>query len=137
MRRAGLLAVGLLGACVASRGAGVRPLRPLELATAPYQEAITASFTGNLTYEGGCLWFRDDRTRGRLLPVWPTGSTFNGTAVTFHQPGKEDQPIVVGEEFMMEGRPLPWSSLPVAAYAPFQHQCGAQPFFVSKVRPAD
>jgi hypothetical protein len=86
---------------------------------------------------GGCLLFRDDDSAARLLPVWPLGSVFNGTSVIFHQPAKSDQRIVVGEEFVMEGKVAGWPGLQGATYLPFQHQCAAQPFFVSKVRPPD
>ena len=137
MRRAGLLVLGLLASCATYPRQSVRPLRPLELAIAPYQDAVNATLTGSLMYEGGCLWFRDDQTRARLLPVWPIGSIFNGTSVIFHQPGKSDQPILIGEEFVMEGQPQPWSALSTPAYAPFERQCGAQPFYVSRVHPAD
>ena len=136
MRRGGIAAFLLLTACV-SHGSGIRPLRPLELATAPYQEAVTTSLTGSLMYEGGCLLFRKEEGGAPLMPVWPTGSIFNGTSVIFHQPGKADQPVVVAEEFVMEGQPLPWSGLPGAAYSPFQQQCAAQPFMVARVRPAN
>lgn len=88
-------------------------------------------------YEGGCLLFREDRTTLRLLPIWPDGSSFNGTAVTFHRPAKADQPIIIGEEFVLEGQSVPWPALASSAYVPFHHQCAAQPFFVSKVRPAN
>ena len=101
MRRALLLAFCPLAACAANAPHGVRPLRPLELATAPYQEATGTSLTGSLLYESGCLLFRDDATKARLLPVWPTGSIFNGTALIFHQPGKADQPVMIGEEFLL------------------------------------
>jgi hypothetical protein len=135
MRKSGLVVLLVLGGCVQSRG--VRPLRPLELATAPYLDAVTDARTGSLMYEGGCLLFRDDDSAARLLPVWPLGSVFNGTSVIFHQPAKSDQRIVVGEEFVMEGKVAGWPGLQGATYLPFQHQCAAQPFFVSKVRPAD
>jgi hypothetical protein len=137
MYRAGLLGFTLLTACASHSNHAVRPLRPLELATAPYDENVTASMTGSLLYEGGCLLFRDDQTKARLLPVWPTGSIFNGTAVIFHQPGKADQPILVGEETVLEGQPVEWSALPPTAFASFQRQCVAPPFYVSRVRPAD
>ena len=134
MRRS-LIAVGvLLPACV-SHG-GVHPLRPQELATGPYQSVATAAFTGSLLYEGGCLLFRDDDNRVQLLPVWPYGSQFNGSLVTFHQPGKTEQRIVIGEEFQMEGQPVAWAVLPQPTSAQFQPQCGSQPFGVSRVRPA-
>jgi hypothetical protein len=137
MPKAGLLAFLVLQACVAGGQHGVRPLRPLELAVAPYVGTITGGFTGSLMYEDGCLLFRDDANRTRLLPVWPAGSVFNGTSVIFHQPGKADQPILVGEQIMMQGVPQQWLALAQTTYAPFQHQCRAQPFFVSKIRPAD
>lgn len=137
MRLAFLLVLAFLGSCASYGNHGVRPLRPLELATAPYQENVTASRPGSLLYEGGCLLFRDDQSPARLLPVWPTGSIFNGTSVIFHQPGKADQPVLVGEEFVIEGRPAQWPDLQPTFYGPFQHQCAAQPFFVSRVHPAD
>jgi hypothetical protein len=137
MRNAGLLAILLLGGCMSSQPR-VRPLRPLEIATAPYREVATAATTGSLMYEGGCLLFHEEETGALVLPVWPAGSTFNGTAVLFHHPGKMDQRIVVAEEFQMAGQPVDWATLAGAAYQPVQHQCGAyQPFFVSEVRPAD
>ena len=137
MRLAGLIALALLQSSCATSRHGIRPLRPLELATAPYQEAISASFTGTMMYESGCLLFRDDQTRAVLLPVWPTGSIFNGTAVIFHRPGNADQPLFVGEEFVMEGRPVQWPALAAFDYSPFAHQCAARPFLVSRVRPAN
>jgi len=115
---------------------GVRPLRPLELATAPYSEVVTSVHSGTLLYEGGCLLFRDEGSRTRLMPVWPTGSIFNGEAVTFHQPGKADQAIVIAQEFVMSGHPVLWNELP-GDYPAFEHQCAAQPFLVSRVRPAN
>ena len=88
-------------------------------------------------YEGGCLLFRDEASSARLLPVWPIGSTFNGTSLIFHEPGKAEQRVLVGEEFTMSGQPIAWSTLAAPTYAPFHNQCGAQPFFVSGVRPAN
>jgi hypothetical protein len=136
MRRAGLLLFVLLESCSTYSNRGVRPLRPLELATAPYQDVTTSALTGSLMYEGGCLIFRDDETKALLHPVWPDGSIFNGTAVIFHQPGKADQPILVGEEFVMEGQPAQWPAL-APSLARFQRQCAYEPFLVAKVRPAD
>ena len=137
MRRALLLAFCPLAACAANAPHGVRPLRPLELATAPYQEATGTSLTGSLLYESGCLLFRDDATKARLLPVWPTGSIFNGTALIFHQPGKADQPVMIGEEFVMEGERREWGTLWAPTYPPFRYQCGALPFMVGRVHPAN
>lgn len=134
-RRICLLALWLLPGCAADHG-GIRPLRPLELATGPYEGTVTTMLTGSLMYEDGCLLFREERTNARLLPIWPTGSVFNGTSVIFHEPAKAEQPILVSQQFVMEGRPLPWTQLP-PGYAPFEHQCAAQPFVVSRVRPAD
>lgn len=134
MRKATLVMLGLLQACASS---GVHPLRPQEIATAPYQPLITAALAGSLMYEGDCLLFRDEQTHAYLMPVWPIGSSFNGTAVLFHEPGKADQRIMVAEEFLMEGQPLQWSALGTAFYEPFHRQCGAQPFFVSSAHPAN
>lgn len=135
MRKAGLLLFLTLGACL-GRG-GIRPLKPLEIATAPYQDMKSAAHTGSLMYEGGCLLFHDDETGALLMPVWPAGSTFNGTALLFHHPGKADQRLIVAEEFLMEGAPLQWAALRAGTYVPFHYQCNYQPFFVSSVRPAD
>jgi hypothetical protein len=137
MRKSGLLAFLVLQACVAGGQHGIRPLRPLELAVAPYSESVTARLTGSLMYEEGCLLFRQDGIQARILPIWPTGSVFNGTSVIFHQPGKADQPVLIGEQLVIEGEAQQWLAMSSATYAPFQRQCGAQPFFVSRIRPAD
>jgi hypothetical protein len=117
---------------------GIRPLRPLEIATAPYHEVATTAFTGSLMYEGGCLLFRDDASGAILLPVWPVGSIFNGSALLFHEPGKADQWVAIAQEFVMYGQPLAWPTLGAPVYQPFHQECGGyQPFFVSAVRPAN
>ena len=135
MRRLALVAaLPLLAGCAYHLHHGIRPLRPLELATAPYEGTVTTSLDGSLTYDGGCLLLRADRG-GYVLPVWPDGSIFNGTAVIFHQPGKASQPIMVEQQVEIGGRLLPWPRLP--GYAPFEHQCGAEPSLVGTVRPAD
>ena len=125
----------LVPGCASNLHHGVRPLRPLELATGPYDGVIAASLTGSLMYEGGCLMFRPDGSAAPLLPIWPNGSVFNGTSVIFHEPGKAGQPIIIEQEVVVEGRPLGWGQL--AGYEPFESQCRAEPFLVSKVRPAD
>lgn len=116
---------------------GVHPLTPQDLATAPYQSVATTALTGSLLYDGGCLLFRDDQETVQLMPVWPNGSIFNGTTLTFHQPGKSDQLIVVAAEIRIEGQPVQWSTLSAPAYGRIHRQCGYQPFFVSRVRPAN
>ena len=137
MRNAGLLAIFLLGGCMSSQP-GIRPLRPLEIATAPYRDVAITATTGSLMYEDGCLLFHEEETGALVMPVWPAGSSFNGTAVVFHHPGKMDQRVIVAEEFQMAGQPMEWGALTGDPYPPFQHQCGAYaPFFVSAVRPAD
>jgi hypothetical protein len=56
----------------------------------------------------------------------------------FHLPGKADQWVAVGQEVLLSGQPLQWSTLGSSAYQPVEHQCGAYPpFFVTAVRPAD
>ena len=134
MRQIFYLSALVLAGCVSS---GVHPLRPLEIPTAPYIGAPTTALTGTLMYESGCLLFRDERNRQRLVPVWPEGSIFNGTSVIFHEPGKADQRIVVGEEFLMAGQPLQWSRVPGARIVLHQRQCGGQPFAVLGIRPAN
>jgi len=136
MRKAGLLIILALAGCTGP--SGPRPLRPLEIATAPYQEGATAHLTGSLMYEGECLLFREEDGGSILMPVWPIGSAFNGTAVVFHEPGKAEQRIMIAEEFLMSGRPAEWSALTAAYYQPVHRQCGTyRPFFVSDVRPAN
>jgi hypothetical protein len=130
-----LAAVLLVAGCASNLHHGIRPLRPLELATGPYDGAIAASLTGSLMYEGGCLLFRPDGGQAALLPIWPNGSVFNGTSVIFHDPGKASQPIIIEQEVVIEGRSIGWAQLP--GYEPFESQCRVEPFLVSKVRPAD
>lgn len=137
MRKVGLLAVLMLGGCMSNHPA-VRPLRPLEIATAPYQPLATTALTGTLMYEGDCLLFRNDQSGAILMPVWPAGSSFNGTALLYHLPGKSDQWVVVNQELLLKGQPIHWTTLEGAPYQPLHHQCGAYaPFFVSEIRPAD
>ena len=131
---AALLAIFLLPGCASALHHGIRPLRPLELATAPYDGTVTLTLNGSLMYEGACLLLRADPS-GYVLPIWPDGSIFNGTSVIFHQPGKASQPIMVAQQIEIEGRPMAWNQLP--GYEPFAYHCGAVPFLVSKVRPAD
>ena len=137
MRKAGLLPILLLGGCMAEHPS-IRPLRPLEIPTVAYRDVATTALTGSLMYEGGCLLFRDDQSRSVLMPVWPAGSSFNGTALLYHLPGKADQWIAVSQETVLYGEPLQWSTLVGSNYQPVQHQCGAYPaYYVSSVRPAD
>jgi hypothetical protein len=136
MRKLGIFALVLLGGCMTTPR--IRPLRPLEIATAPYHEIATTALTGTLMYEGGCLLFHDDASGAILLPIWPAGSSFNGTALLFHRPGKADQWLMVTQEFLMEGQPLGPTALGGTPYLPVEHQCGAYaPFFVASLRPAD
>jgi hypothetical protein len=116
---------------------GIRPLRPLQIATAPYHDLATTALAGSLMYEGDCLLFRSERNGMLLMPVWPSGSSFNGTAVLFHQPGRADQRLMITEEFLMEGQPLQWSALSAPEYLGFQRQCNYPPFFVTSLRPAN
>jgi hypothetical protein len=136
MRLTWLAAMMFLGGCVSHNG--VRPLRPLEIATAPYQQVATSAMTGTLMYEGGCLLFHDEGSGLNYMPVWPVGSTFNGTAVLFHKPGRADQWIAVAQELFIEGQPIGWPTLRSLTYQPFHHQCGGfSPFFISSVTPAN
>jgi hypothetical protein len=138
MRKAALVAFLMLGGCIFNEHPAVRPLRPLEIPTAPYWPIATDTATGSMMYEGGCLLFRNEQTQEILMPVWPQGSSFNGTALLYHLPGKADQWLAISQEVLIYGQPLPWDSLARTTYEPFQHQCGAYaPFFVSNVRPAD
>ncbi len=136
MRKDWLALAVLLGGCVTH--STIRPLRPLEIATAPYREVTSTALTGSLMYEGGCLLFHDERTHALLLPVLPMGSVFNGSAALVHHPGKTDQWVTIGQEIMIYGEPLRWDSFATSQYQPFHHQCGLYaPFFVSAVRPSD
>ena len=52
----------------------IRPLKPLEIALAPYQDVVTAALPGTLMYENDCLMFRDEATKAYLMPIWPEGA---------------------------------------------------------------
>ena len=101
MRKIGLIVVTLLEGCMVS--SGIRPLRPREIASAPYHEGGRESFVGSLMYEGGCLLFDGENGSPRLLPIWPIGTKFEESLVTFHQPAKSDQRLVIGEEIRLDG----------------------------------
>jgi len=134
MRKFGLIAIVLLDACAPN---GIRPLRPFEIATAPYHSGNIQSLVGSLMYESGCLLFRNEDGSTQLLPVWPSGSKFEESLVTFHRPAKSDQRVVIGEEILIDGQPGDWSALDNRAFERFRHQCRAEPFFVSGVTPAN
>ena len=134
MRKIGLISLLLLQACASN---AIRPLRPYELATAPYREAASQSYVGSLMYEGGCLLFEDEAGSTRLLPIWPTGSTFEESLITFHRPAKAEQRVIVGEEIRLDGEKSDWTNLSDHELARFQHQCGGEPFFVGAVTPAN
>jgi hypothetical protein len=134
MKRAFSAFVLALGSCVSH---SLHPLRPLEIPTAPYNGISTAALTGSLMYEGGCLLFRDEGDRVQLMPVWPDGSSFNGTSVTFHEPGKTEQRIIVGEEFLMEGQPIHWARIRDPQAPLYQQKCHREPFAVLGVHPAN
>ena len=137
MRKAGLLLLLFLGGCMNNQPK-IRPLRPLEIATAPYQPLATTTLTGTMMYEGGCLLLRDEPSGAIYMPILPTGSTFNGTSVTYHLPGKADQFIAMSQEMLIYGQPLEWGKFGAGLYRPFKEQCGAYaPFFVTNARPAD
>jgi hypothetical protein len=140
MRKAGLVLLVLLAGCAMNQNSGVRPLRPLrplQIPTGPFLDSTAEALQGTLMYEGGCLIFRDDVSRGHLLPVWPYGTVFNGTSIIVHLPGKAEQRLVLAQEFVMYGHRVPWANLPPADFAAFQRQCGSEPFAVRSVRPAN
>jgi hypothetical protein len=64
-------------------------------------------------------------------------SRFEESLITFHRPAKADQRVIVGEEIRLDGEQSDWANLPDSDLAPFRHQCGGQPFFVSAVTPAN
>jgi len=99
---------------------------------------VTAALPETLMYGNDCLMFPYDATKAYLMPIWPEGSTFNGTAILLHQPGKADQHVLVAEELVMAGQPLQWARLTHPYYEPFRQQCGGiQPFFVASARSAN
>jgi hypothetical protein len=88
-------------------------------------------------YESGCLLFRNEDGTRQLLPIWPTGSKFEESLVTFHRPAKSDQQVIIGEEIRIEGQRAEWSALDNRTFERFRHQCNTDPFFVSAVTPAN
>lgn len=134
MRHVNLIGLLLLAGCAST---GIRSLRPNELATAPYHERGGQSLVGSLMYEGGCLLFEDEDKTTRILPVWPSGSTFEESLITFHRPGKAEQRVMVGEEINLHGETVEWAAVPDPRLAPFEHQCGAKLFFVTAMAPAN
>lgn len=134
MRKLLLVGILFLGACASN---AVRPLRPNELALAPYREPATQNYVGSLMYEGGCLLFEDEGRSVRLLPIWPSGSRFEESLITFHRPGKAEQRVPVGEEILLSGQRADWATLAGPRMAPFEHQCGGTPIFVTAITPAN
>jgi hypothetical protein len=134
MRKIILVALLALPSCVHN----VRPLHRYEIAIGPFYERPTHSFAGSLMYENGCLVFNGDNGSPRLLPIWPYGTKFVESLVTFHRPSKDDERAVLNQEIRLDGIPANWSQLDPATFAPFHQQCGwAKPFFVSGLAPAN
>jgi hypothetical protein len=134
MRKAMLIGLMALQACATPE---VRLLHHDEVATAPYHYLGKEQMVGSLMYEGGCLLFTDHDHTKQVLPIWPDGTQFEETLLTFHQPGRADQRVIVGEEIRLDGDDGDWSQLDPERYAPFSHQCGSKPFFVTDVTPAN
>jgi len=134
MRSFALVMLVLLQGCATQ---SVRPLKPFEIATAPYRFGESKPILGTLMYEGGCLLFRTEGDSALVLPVWPTGTRFEESLVTFHEPGHADQRLVLGEEVRLATLPLEWAALGRERLEPFHHQCGAEPVFVTGVTPAN
>lgn len=133
MRWSALVMLVLLQGCATQT---VRPLKPYEIATAPYRFGEAKPVVGSLLYEGGCLLFRTEGDLGLLLPVWPAGTKFEESLVTFHEPGRADQRLVIGEEVQLDALPVAWASLG-ARFDPFRNQCRAEPVFITGVTPAN
>lgn len=134
MRSFALVLLVLLQGCATQ---GVRPLKPYEIATAPYRFGETKPVLGSLMYEGGCLLFRTEGDSGVLVPVWPAGTRFEESLVTFHEPGRAEQRLALGEEVVLHALPLEWAKLDADRFQPFKHQCGGEPIFVADVTPAN
>lgn len=134
MRKAILIGLITLQACATPE---VRLLHEDEVATAPYHYHGKEQMVGSLMYEGGCLLFTSHDHSRQVLPIWPDGTDFQEILLTFHQPGRADQRVIVGEEIRLDGETGDWAQLDPQRYAPFSHQCGSQPFFVSDVTPAN
>jgi len=132
-----ILACAALQGCATNQREPVRPLRPLELAKSAYDGNVVEQLTGALAFEHDCLLFRSDIGGPLLTPIWPEGSSFDGTSVKYHEPARQEQPLLIAEHFVMGGRRVTWQQLSAPSYRPFQHQCQAEPFLVSAVRPAD
>jgi hypothetical protein len=135
MRQLVLTTAALLGSCATPSAVPV--LRPHEIAIGPYHERAEQSIVGSLMYEGGCLIFSGESGSPRLLPVWPSGSQFEETLITFHRPGKDDQRVAIGQEIRLDGVSSDWSQLQQPQFRAFELQCGAAPFFVSGLAPAN
>jgi hypothetical protein len=136
MRKAAMIALVALSGCLAHPG--MRPLRPLEIATAPYQDVTTAALTGTLMYEGGCLLFRDEQSRVIFMPVWPADHNFLRDRQQLVRLSRQVKGHRAAVEAGPGGQPIAWGTLGTPTYQPLQHQCGAyRPFFVSFARPAD
>lgn len=139
LTRHSLLCIGLaaLTGCMANRPEPIRPVRALDIPRSAYDGNVVEQLTGTLAYEHECLMFRDDNGGPLLTPVWPEGSSFDGTSVKYHEPGRVEEPILIAQHFVMGGRRVAWRQLASPAYAPFQNQCRGAPFLVSAIRPAD
>jgi hypothetical protein len=134
MRKNVFAALCLVAACATP--SPIPALRPHEIAIGPYHQRAEQSFAGSLMYEGGCLMFNGENGSPQLVPIWPFRTQFEDTLVTFHQPGKDDQHVAIGQEIRLDGVPSEWSQIG-PQFQSFERQCAAKPFFVSTLAPAN
>ena len=126
-----ILAATALAACMSTvRSVGSDESRAIP--TYPGSEITVSSRTGHFTYDGSCLLFRDQLGRF-YLPVFVTGSSFDGRVVKSVQRGRI-QTLKIGQRLTIGGNVQQWADVPPASsIRNFQASCRATPFLISNI----
>jgi hypothetical protein len=123
--------VSLISCAPTEKGSTAAGITPIP--TYPHSPVIVSEFTGKLSYENGCLLFRN--TRGQqFVPIWPNDSAFDGRRITVAIPGRPAKTLTVGREIRIGGSAQQWGNVPASpGLGDTASRCTATPYFVAEV----
>ncbi len=133
MRKLANAAALVVGACAVPASPG--PVASNHaLPTAPHSHVVTSEWRGRLELRGNCLVFQTMDPRRAYLPIFPTGSRFDGRTVAVVIPGQSERAISLGSRVTLAGWGNDWENLPSSMNLSSHQKCLLQPFFVVAAR---
>lgn len=133
MRKLASGAALFVGACAVPLDPG-SVLSSEALPTAPHSAVVTSEWRGQLEVRGDCLVFQALDRRRAYLPIFPTGSRFDGRAVAIAIPDEPERAIPLGRRVTLAGSGNDWQNVPTSMNLSSYRRCLLQPFFVVAVR---